>query len=252
MRIKGTTHLQLFVLLIVTIPSVIAKVKNKISLQWSICDSDPNTVLRKLGEDIRDPDKLDPISYYDSQPPVYVPQGLMFRTKTRGGREISVVKARHSEDTKDVPHGVTCLWDRYGDDIYFVCSKQSHVKRSRLWSRKQIDLAENFTQVAWDELKQYGPYLNPKWKHLTIEGYKAVFDDVAADRHHLMELEVKVPISEGRLVYQIITGHLEKCAVVLCKHQESKAMRLFREMGFRIEDADVLMTPVGDAQGTLY
>src|SRR3982074_1400183 len=87
-------------LVILFVPFSLAKAK--VSLQWSICDSNPQIVLQKLGKDSGDPDKLDPITYYDTNPPVYTPQGLMFRTKTRAGQEISLVKIRFAKEISNV------------------------------------------------------------------------------------------------------------------------------------------------------
>jgi hypothetical protein len=161
----------------------------------------------------------------------------MFRTKVRAGKKISVVKVRPDVNTTDVAHG-KCLWDRYGNDTSFVCSKQSNVKSWRIWSKKQARLVENFTYVDWDELVEFGPYMNPKWKKLNITGYQADFDDVEADGHHLMELEVKVPMDGSQVAYNNITDHLKSHEVVLCDHEESKTMRLFRQMGFQFDDDD--------------
>ncbi|OJJ33518.1 hypothetical protein ASPWEDRAFT_71034 [Aspergillus wentii DTO 134E9] len=211
----------LFAFLLATAPCSEGKVKNKISLQWSICDKNPQTVLQKLGEDSYDPDKLDPISYYDTHPPMYAPRGFMFRTKVRAGKEISVVKVKVNTSTTDVAHA-KCLWDRYGNDTSFFCAKQSTIKGSQMWRKKQVALAENFTTVAWDELVEFGPYWNPKWKKLNITGYQADFDDVVAGSHHLMELEAKVPLNESHVAYNKITNHLKKAGVVICNPEEPK------------------------------
>jgi hypothetical protein len=102
-------HALLAILFLLTVPSSLAKTKDKVNLQWSICDSNTEIVLQKLSKDGGDPDKLDPITYYDTNPPVYTPQGFMFRTKTRAGQEISLVKVRFAKETSNVPHTVACL-----------------------------------------------------------------------------------------------------------------------------------------------
>ncbi|RDW76907.1 uncharacterized protein DSM5745_06899 [Aspergillus mulundensis] len=226
----------LVMLLYLLVPSsCLPKRKDQASLQWSICDTDPEAVLAKLGHVARDPDKLDPITYYDAYPPRYTPNGLMFRTKVRGGQEISVVKVQLAteEGKPRVPdHAELCRWDHYGDDITFVCKRQAPVNGTHLWSAEQRQFAEEIqNDVAWENLVGYGLYSNPKWKKLRIEGYEAVLDDVTVQSLHLMELEVKVHRAEEDRVYQSITDHLSARGVVLCARQESKTMRLFRAMG---------------------
>ncbi|KAL4733045.1 hypothetical protein BDV11DRAFT_214442 [Aspergillus similis] len=210
------------------------KIKDETSLQWSICDADPQAVLAKLGTVARAPDKLDPITYYDTYPPLYTPNGLMFRTKIRGGREISVVKVQLATKKSHVRHHAKlCRWDRYGNNTTFVCKRQAPVSGAYLWSAKQRQLAEEFqSDIAWEKLVGYGPYSNPKWKELRIEGYEAVLDDVAVQSLHLMELEVKVHRAEEDRAYQSITDYLSARGVALCARQESKTMRLFRMMGY--------------------
>lgn len=210
-----------------------SKTKDKVSLQWSICDLNPQIVLQKLGKGISDLDKLDPITYYDTIPPVYTPQGLMFRTKIRASQEISLVKIHFAKKISSFQQTMICLWDRYGNKMAYVCKMQSPINGTKIWSNEQIRFAEHFWgRIVWDKLIAYGPYLNPKWKRLEIKGYKAVLDDVAVQSFHLMELEVKVPKSKGNVTYQIITEYLRKCEVFLCDHQESKTMKLFRTMGY--------------------
>lgn len=210
------------------------KIKDQASLQWSICDEIPRTLLAKLGTVARAPDKLDPITYYDTYPPLYTPKGLMFRTKIRGGREISVVKVQLATQKSHVRHyAKLCRWDRYGNDTTFVCMRKAPLNGTHLWSAKQRQLAEEFqSDITWEKLVGYGPHLNPKWKELQIEGYEAVLDDVAVQSLHLMELEVKIHRAEEDRVYQTITDHLSARGVVLCARQESKTMRLFRAMGY--------------------
>lgn len=216
-----------------------AKVKNKVSLQWAICDDDPQVVLEKLGEVVGEPDKLDPISYYDTNPPFYTPRGLMFRTKVRGGRDISMIKVRVGKETSNLPRSGICLWDRYGDLVGFACKMQSPINnKTSIWSDDQVHFAHHFwSSIDWDELVEFGPYPNPKWKQLKIRGYKSVLDDVAVPSHHLMELEVKVPKHRGEVAYQTITEYLRNAGVVLCGQQESKTIRLFRAMGYFSNDA---------------
>ncbi|KAJ6148951.1 hypothetical protein N7471_000150 [Penicillium samsonianum] len=208
------------------------KIKDQVSLQWSICDTNPQAVLMKLGIEARDPDKLDPITYYDTSPSVYTPQGLMLRSKVRAGREITVVKVRLAgPKSHALRHAKACRWDRYGNETTFVCKRQAPLKRDHLWSSKQRKMAEEFqSDIAWKKLVGYGPLLNPKWKALLIDGYGAVLDDVAFLSLHLTELEVKVHRAKEETVYQAITEHLSAQGVVLCDRQEGKAMRLLRAL----------------------
>ncbi|KUL85296.1 hypothetical protein ZTR_07933 [Talaromyces verruculosus] len=209
------------------------KIKDKVNLQWAICDKNPQIVLEKLGKAAAEPDKVDPISYYDTKPPVYTAQGLMFRAKVRAGQNISVVKVSVTE-VSDVPISAICLWDRYGDAVAFVCKMQSPINNATsIWSGEQVHFAEHFWgNIDWDELVEFGPYQNPKWKQLRIHGYKAVFDDVAVPPHHLMEIEVKVPRRRSKDAYQIITKYLENAGLVLCERQESRTIRIFRALGY--------------------
>lgn len=224
----------------------------KFNLQWAICDTDPQTVLQKLGEDgTREPYKKTPITYYDTNPPSYIWDGLMFRTKTRRGEELSAVKAhfdpRESDTPElffrtkgaginktmpDTPERFLCVWDRYGNDVSFACQIQSLLAgRKELWTDEQVRFAERCQRVIWGDLVGFGPNPNPKWR-LNVIGHRAVLDDVPAGSFHLMELEVKVFKHEGDEVYENISTYLRERGIVLCHKQESKTIRLFRAMGY--------------------
>ena len=211
-----------------------AAAKKDTSLQWAICEPNPQEALRKLGlGSTTPPYKENPITYYDQQPPVYLPEGLMFRTKTNKGQPLSTVKARFPEETKDVPDFVECAWDRYGDDITYTCEKRCPMDpaSSSIWCDEQVEFAQRYANVDWAGMTAYGPFLNAKWK-LRLEGYKAKFDDVAAGSLHLMEIEVKTRKSHSKKVYKAITRNLQDRGVVLCDVQEGKTIRLFRKMGY--------------------
>lgn len=229
----------------------------KVNLQWAICDADPQTVLRRLGEDgTREPYKKTPITYYDTNPPSYFWGGLMFRTKTRRGEELSAVKVRLDPKTSNAPEGFfhneeapiveahfdtnaldtqerfLCVWDRYGNDTYFACQIQSLLAgRKKLWAEEQIRFAERCQRVTWENLVGFGPNPNPKWR-LSIFGHRAVFDDVQAGTSHLMELEVKVHKHKGDEVYEKISNYLRERGIALCHKQEPRTLRLFQAMGY--------------------
>jgi len=214
-----------------------AKTKDEIHLQWAICDPSPQVVLEKFGKAGRNPRKQNMITYYDMNPPVHTQQGLGLRTKTSKGQEISCVKSRFTEEKSDIPDTVDCVWDRYGNDTFYTCEKRSPLDATSPWSDEQMQFANQYQNIEWEDITAFGPYLNTKWK-LKIEGHKAVFDDVATRSLHIMEIEVKVSKSEGDDVYQTITENLKKRGVTLCDRQEGKTLRLFRAMGFAIDDDD--------------
>lgn len=207
--------------------------KEKISLQWAICDPTPQDVLPKLGlKATTPPYKENPITYYEELPPFYISKGLLFRTKTNKGRPLSTVKARFLEETTDIPDFVECGWDQYGDKATYSCEKRCPLSSnsSSIWCDQQVEFAERYQDLDWSALKPYGPYPNGKWK-VRIEGYKTKFDDVAAGSLHLMEIEAQVPLKKAEHAFKKITHYLEKQGVVLCEPQEGKTMRLFHAMG---------------------
>ena len=207
--------------------------KTKIDLQWSICDTDAETVLRKLGEEDTAPYKSNPITYYDTWPPTYTNQGLGLRTKVKKhdpGYPISMVKARFGAETDNVPEQADCVWDQYGKTDYYTCGMMSILpeidESENLWSPEQKAFAERYQAVNWDTLVPYGPFMNPKWK-LRIDGHKAVFDDVVAEPLHLMEIEIEVKKKHGKKVHKRITKYLQDRGVVICDPQLPKTLRLF-------------------------
>ncbi|KAH6981377.1 hypothetical protein EDB80DRAFT_692084 [Ilyonectria destructans] len=136
-------------------------------------DTDTQTVLQKLGEKgTREPYKKTPITYYDTNPPTYSWGGLMFRTKTRRGEELSAVKAHFDLRTSDAPEGFfrdkdahikrtvsdtperfLCVWDGYGNDAPFTCQIQSLLAgRKELWTDEQIRFAERCQSVISGDL----------------------------------------------------------------------------------------------------
>lgn len=217
-----------------------------------MCDTDPQTVLQKLGENgTHEPYKKTPITYYDTNPPSYSWGGLMFRTKTRRGEELSVVKAHFDPRTSDAlegffrdkeahinrtvsdtPERFLCVWDRYGNDASFTCQIQSLLDgRKELWTDEQIRFAERCQSVIWGDLVGFGPNPNSKWR-LNVVGHRAVFDDVQVGPFHLMELEVKVLKHKGDEVYEKISRYLRECGILLCHKQEPRTIRLFQAMGY--------------------
>ncbi|KAI9757838.1 MAG: hypothetical protein M1835_000631, partial [Candelina submexicana] len=209
----------------------------KIDLQWSICDTDAETVLRKLGEEGKTPYKAKPITYYDTYPPTYTTAGLSFRTKFKHhdpGYLISLIKARFGAETDNVPPEADCIWDQYGNASYYTCGLPSIVATAdetvELWSPTQKAFAERYQHIDWDALVPYGPFMNPKWK-LRILGHKGVFDDVVASPLHLMEIEISVKKRKGDKVHKKITKYLQDRGVVICEPQLPKTLRLFERLG---------------------
>ncbi|KAJ4232371.1 hypothetical protein NW757_013832 [Fusarium falciforme] len=205
----------------------------EVHLQWSICACDARTVLQKLGEDVRDPYKSNPIFYFDTLPPTHAQHGVMFRTKVNKGEPFSLIKVRFNEKPSYTPDAASCVWDRYGSSVYYTCGERESLlgTRSKIWSANQVRFAEQYDDIDWDGLVPFGPFPDGKWK-LRILGYKAKLDDVVAGTLHLMEIEIGLPKAESEDVFQSITEYLVARGVVLCDPQESKTLRLFHAMGY--------------------
>lgn len=225
-------------LVLIFLPAALsAGLKEQFNLQWAICEPNPRDVLAKLGEGTANPYRHSPITYFDTDPPTYATQGLMFRTKTSKGEDVSLVKVRFREENVDVPSWVRCLWNRYGDDIAYTCERRCplHRNTSTVWCNEQVRFVELYQSVDWKEMAAFGPYEDYKWK-LKIGGYKVKFDDVAAGDLHLMEIEAQVASSEGPAAYQKISEHLQARGVLLCDKQEGKTLRLFHALGYLVND----------------
>ncbi|KAJ5301249.1 hypothetical protein PENANT_c023G07812 [Penicillium antarcticum] len=213
--------------------------KEKISLQWAICEPSPQDTLAKLGRNASPPYKENPITYYDEYPPIHISSGLMFRTKTNKGQQFSTVKVRFPRAVTGIPDFVDCSWNQYGaNSPSFTCEKRCPLD-STVWHEEQVQFAERYQAVDWDALRAYGPYQNAKWK-VRIEGYKTKFDDVVAGDLHLMEVEVQVPREDAHGALQAITQYLKNRKVSLCEPQEGKTMRLFRAMGYIADENEEL------------
>lgn len=225
-------------LVIIFLPATLSAVlKEQFNLQWAICDPDPRDVLAKLGEGTPEPYRHNPITYFDTVPPTYVSQGLMFRTKHSKGEDVSTVKVHLNKGNVDMPSGVRCLWNRYGDDITYTCERRCPLCQNTtdVWCEEQLHFVERFQNVNWEDMVAFGPFDDSKWK-LNIEGYKVKFDDVAAGNLHLMEIEAQVSGCEGDTAYENITEHLKAHGVLLCDKQEGKTLRLFHALGYPTHD----------------
>jgi len=234
-----------------------------VHLQWSICEPDAQTVLRKLGENgTREPYRDTPVTYYDTDPPTYTWGKLMFRTKSRHGQPVSAVKVRFDPRTSraaamafesdgslpGIPDAhaagnVKCVWNRYGDDVYFSCGLQSPlIDIHNVWSDEQRLFVERSETVKWDELVGYGPNYNPKWQ-VNVAEYPGVFDDVQAGYDHFMELEVKVAREEGHKAYEDITKYLKDHGIQICDHQKPRTLRLFETLGYNNSKPSLVVQP---------
>jgi len=210
--------------------------RGKVSLQWAICEANPQDTLPKLGLDAATPPyKENPITYYDEQPPFHAFSGVGFRTKTNKGKPLSAIKVRLEEDSPDIPDFVDCGWARYGNTTpFFACEKRCLLKQALsgdIWCEEQVELAQKYEHVDWSALHAYGPYPNGKWK-LRIGGHKAKFDDVVAGNLHLMEIEMKVHADKADAATEAVTQYLMERGIALCEPQEGKFMRLIRSMGY--------------------
>lgn len=225
-------------LIIFFLPATLsAALKEQVNLQWAICDANPRDVLAKLGEGTANPYRHNPINYFDTDPPTYISDEIMFRTKTSHGEALSTIKVVFRNTTVDIPSWVRCLWNRYGDDITYTCEKRCPLRRntSTVWCKKQVHFIERYRSINWKEMVAFGPYMDSKWK-FHIGGYKVKFDDVVAEGLHLMEIEAQLPSSEGQTAFQKISEHLKARGVSLCDRQEGKTVRLFRALGYHVND----------------
>lgn len=213
-------------------PSFCLTNDKNIHLQWTLCDQDAETVLEKLGEEVRAPYKKNPIAYFDTMPPTHAQQGVMFRTKVNKGDPFSVIKVRFAEKPARLPPNADCVWDRYGDYVPYTCGARYLLsdKTKDIWSEDQVRFAEKYDDIDWDGLVPYGPFLDGKWK-IRILGHKAKLDDVVAGKLHLMEIELSTPRIGSEEVYNKVTAYLEEHRVMLCDPQQSKTLRLFRDRG---------------------
>ncbi|KAF4976697.1 hypothetical protein FZEAL_6677 [Fusarium zealandicum] len=207
----------------------------EIHVQWSICDRDAATVLRKLGEKVRDPYKNNPIVYFDTYPPTHAQQGVMFRKKVNKGEPFSLIKVRFNDKPEKAPGDRDCVWDRYGINTFYTCGERYSLsgkgKASQIWSDDQVEFAEQYDDIDWDGLVPYGPYPDGKWK-LKLLGHKGKLDDVVAGKLHLMEIEVPLRKDGHEAVFRKMTDYLVERGVVLCDPQAPKTLRLFHEMGY--------------------
>lgn len=242
-------HTPLACILLASSPSLGQASDNETHLQWSICDRDPETVLEKLGDQVRPPYKRNPITYFDTLPPSHAQRGVMFRTKINKGSPFSVIKVRFDEKPTSAPPppppAAECVWDRYGDRVLYTCGERYSLLggegRRRIWSDEQVRFAETYRDVDWDGLVPYGPFPDGKWKlGPEVLGRKAKLDDVQAGTLHLMEIEMSVHRDEADHMYRMVTEHLVGTGVVLCDPQSPKTLRLFHEMGYLGDEVEEL------------
>jgi hypothetical protein len=203
----------------------------KVNLQWSICDQTPESVLQKLAITDSDATKTAKITYYDSNPPTYIQQGLAFRSKDKKNKMESEVKVRFPTAQIGTPDGVDCSWERYGSQEVYSCEDKGVSQDGlALWSDDQTAFVGMYSSVNWDNLVGFGPFENPKWS-TTIAGQDAVFDSVDTQVGHLMEVEIGADKADDDSTYQAVTQALTQAGVELCPVQEGKTFRLFRLMG---------------------
>lgn len=151
------------------------------------------TILQKLGENgTRESYKKTPITYYNTNPPSYSLGGLMFRTKTRRGEELSAVKAYFNARTldtregffrdkdahinrteSDTPERFLCVWDGYGNDTPFTCQMQSLLAgRKELWTDEQIRFVKSCQNVIWGDLGHLVVSQAGAKNHKTVSSYR--------------------------------------------------------------------------------
>jgi hypothetical protein len=209
---------------------MVASAGATIDLQFAICESSPEKVLKKLGREDAE-EKVSSISYMDTQRPSYIQDGITFRVKDGKKHNESSLKIRFNAKT-DVPEAY-CEWDRYGLRESYTCEVTGESEDGEAaWSEEQKHfLGRYHGDSRFPALRTFGPYQDRKWK-LKHNGYKIGFDSVEAPGiGHIMELSVKVDKSDSDEVYNEIGHWLLKNDVVLCPLQESKTHRLFQSAG---------------------
>jgi hypothetical protein len=223
---------QFFVFIVIALlPGFSGLADEQATLEWSICDSSPESVLQKLAVSDADPSKSVEATYYDSNPPTYVQQGIEFRTKLKKNENESLVKIRLPGGPASATAGDDCQWERYGSNEVYACQAQSDADQGETpWSPDQTAFASRYASVNWNSLVAFGPYANPKWL-VNIAGQNGVFDSVETPVAHLMELEIQIPQTSEDVVYSSVTDALNQAGVELCVVQEGNTFRLFKGMG---------------------
>jgi hypothetical protein len=202
-----------------------------VHLQWSICDTSPELVLQKLGQNPKSPDKEEQITYYETNPPVYTQQGLSFRTKAKKGKFKSEVKVRFEANPGNLQDGLECSWDRYGSKTTYSCAlAETNVDSDTLWTDAEKSFVNRYHVVDFTSLVAFGPFDNPKW-NISVDGVDGVFDTVDANSQHLMEVEVETTQSQAGALYDKVNASLLAHGVKLCEVQEGKTARLLHSLG---------------------
>jgi hypothetical protein len=210
--------------------SLSAPAEENANPQWSLCDP-AESVAARLGA--YDAPKQSTITYFESLPVRYLDRGLTFRIKEGKKKAKSSIKMRTTSVAGSGDDH--CEWDRYGATRAYTCEVDNDdPEEGDPWNEKQRSFAEKFLKIGWGELHAFGPYPDRAWK-AEVAGYDGELDtvDLPNGLAPLVELSVKIPLSRENATYEEVTAELKRLGVSLCDRQESKTLRLFRELGLK-------------------
>lgn len=205
----------------------------KTEIQWAVCETDATLVTKKIGGSWKHAKER--ITYFETETPSYLKNGLSFRVKEDKGDATSVVKIRMPATTPP-PKDAECERDRHGSDEVLTCelkSKRDH-HDDDLWTPKQKSFVEAAAgPVRWEDLVAFGPYPVQRWKdNGKAVGEKLTLESLEPDdTDPILELSLRVDAGASATTAARVTKWLRARGVHLCAKQIGKSERLFKAIG---------------------